>query len=271
MSWAETYPSFGLSCLCEKLFFRVLTSLTESPLPSFNSLSSLTEADSHAPSGCFGAPHALSHLGVDGGRVVSSTGGGSGRLGALQIGRDEEAVYAIRTMMSSMVCPPRRPTASPSRLSPPSTPRSVSKSAVALARSSRAFIPMLVLSGSQPGPHGPRSCTHFFSAAMAPFRTRFGSTGGARTPPLAYLLPASAVHSPARAGAAPSRQNQCFGRCPKLEFFVHRPNVKVGGQKGTRRGVERPTMLTFFLPCWQFEWQRQKHTAVPTATVHGTP
>ena len=73
-------------------------------------------------------------------------------MGALQIGRDEEAVYAIRTMMSSMVCPPRRPTASPSRLSPQLTPRSVSNSVVALARSSRVFNQVLALSGSQPGP-----------------------------------------------------------------------------------------------------------------------
>ena len=117
MSWAETCPSFGLSCLCGKKLSRVLTSLTESPLPSFNSLSSLTEADSHAPSGCFGAPHALSHLGVDGGRVVSSTGGGSGRLGALQIGRDEEAEDAVDAIDSDGASPE-----APDRLSVPPDP-----------------------------------------------------------------------------------------------------------------------------------------------------
>ena len=196
MSWAETCPSFGLSCLCGKKLSRVLTSLTESPLPSFNSLSSLTEADSHAPSGCFGAPHALSHLGVDGGRVVSSTGGGSGRLGALQIGRDEEAEDAVDAIDSDGASPE-----APDRLSVPPVPAVDPTERVQLRRRPREVIP-----GLQPGPRTVRLAARavtlpsLFSFAMAPFRTRFRSTGGERAPitGVSIYAPVSTVPSPAR-------------------------------------------------------------------------
>ena len=66
---------------------------------------------SQAPSGCFGAPRALSHLGVDGGRVVSSSRGTGGGLEPKTARRRGSAASSAR---------PRGPPGSPPNSGEPS-------------------------------------------------------------------------------------------------------------------------------------------------------
>ena len=108
-------------------------------------------------------------------------------MGGLQRGRDEDAIDSDGASPEA-----------PDRLSVPPVAAVDPTERVQLRRRPREVVP-----GLQPGPRTVRlaakavTLPSLFSFAMAPFRTRFRSTGGERAPSLWYLSMPPCQPSPA--------------------------------------------------------------------------